>query len=326
MDIVKCILIACILGSLCHPVCGEVKTLSITTDKTWKSLDLENDGWNSPLYDDSWWEPAVEQNLNSLKFSKMIWYPGNIKPNIAYFRNSFSINGTRILNGKLSISTYGDGTIYLYINNNIIDKITTQLEDPAIIDITSYLKPGINLIAAKVDATNYHGWALVSTIKYDNSLSNQSIDEKNLSSVYINKTRNNFIYSQDFIIDKSSEVSPNGIAYELVYTSDKKSKNLGKSWSTICFNPLDIENSNLTHSLIGPIKIIFWMRGAKGGERIGLLVNNVLIDLLVLQNTWKRYEHLLPEGKTSFCLATNKIQNPAGCRIYLSEMKLVLNS
>jgi len=168
------ILILVVLSYSVYPVAGEVTTLSIATDNTWKTLDFENDGWTSNNYDDSWWKSA-EESTWSIESGKGIWYPGELAPKVAYFRNTFEIGGTQILNGKLHVKTYNsDGVAYLYINDNPIEKINYETGADGI-DITSYLKPGKNVIAAKVSAPGYSSWALVGTIRYDKSASGQPI-------------------------------------------------------------------------------------------------------------------------------------------------------
>jgi len=121
MNLKNGILTAAILIFLFHPVAGEVTTLSIATDSSWKCLDFENNGWTSNNYDDSWWESAYERR-GGVESSRSIWYPGGISQNPVYFRSIFNIDGVKILNGKayaaVSDGTYGPkGTIYLYIND-----------------------------------------------------------------------------------------------------------------------------------------------------------------------------------------------------------------
>lgn len=183
MDLVKCILTFCLLIVFFDPVAGEVTTSSVATDNTWKSLDFENDGWTSFDYDDSWWESAYERrSWDGVESGKSIWYPGEIDQNPVYFRSTFNIDGVKILNGKayvdISDGTYDvDGIIYLYINDNSLDKIVSQ-GDTAAIDITPYIKPGKNVIAAKVDIPDPgygRSWAFFSTIRYDKTASGQPI-------------------------------------------------------------------------------------------------------------------------------------------------------
>jgi hypothetical protein len=174
MNLINNISIVCILIVLSYPVAGEITTLSIATDSSWKSLDFENNGWTSNSYDDSWWKSAEEKD-GGLESGKGIWYPEEVAPDVVYFRNAFEIDGTEILNGMLHIKTYRGGIVYLYINDNPLDKITVSY-NPIGIDITSYLKPGKNVIAAKVDTSgNYPSWALIGTIRYDKSASGQPI-------------------------------------------------------------------------------------------------------------------------------------------------------
>jgi hypothetical protein len=173
MNLMNSILIVSVSMVLLHPVAGEVTTLSIATDSSWKCLDFENAGWTSNNYDDSWWESADTRD-GGLESGQGIWYPGDVAPAVAYFRNAFEIGGSEILNGKLHVRTYGGGTVYLYINDNPLDKMTVS-STPVDIDITSYLKPGKNVIAAKVDVTGGRSWALIGTIRYDKSASGQPI-------------------------------------------------------------------------------------------------------------------------------------------------------
>lgn len=172
---VKEILIGLLLMTLSYTAVAEVVTLSVFTDGSWKSLDFEHEGWTFENYDDSWWSPPGEWPSYStpLDPAKFIWYPGEIHPEIVYFRDTFEIDGTNILNGKLFTSTYGEGgTIYLFINGYSLPKIVSgNNRNPTELDITSYLKPGKNVIAAqvKVLAGDYHIWNLLSTIRYDKS-------------------------------------------------------------------------------------------------------------------------------------------------------------
>jgi hypothetical protein len=176
MNAAKCSLIICLFIVFFHSAAGEVTTLTVITDNGWKCLDFENDGWTSNYYDDSWWESAEEGKWNSIESSKLIRYPGELGANPSYFRDTFSIDGAEILNGKFYVGSYYGGDIYIYINDNPLDKITAGTGDPAIIDITSYLQPGKNVIAAKVDLSDsFRYWALVGKIRYDKSTSGQPV-------------------------------------------------------------------------------------------------------------------------------------------------------
>ena len=174
------ILIGFLLMAFSYTALAEVTTLSIATDTSWKSLDFENAGWTSENYDDSWWTPAEERDYCTIEPGKMIWYSSTVKPKIAYFRNVFEIDGTEILNGKLYTGMAAGGIIYLFVNDNPIEKITdTDCHNPSGIDITSYLKPGKNTIAAKVDASapyNTLAWALIGTIRYNKLTPGQPIN------------------------------------------------------------------------------------------------------------------------------------------------------
>jgi hypothetical protein len=150
----------------------EITKLSINTDIAWKSIDFEQEGWTSEGYDDSWWETVQGFDGHAIDQGIEIWYPANAQtmPHTAYFRNTYEIEGSNILSGKIYVGSYDGGepaTIELYINNNPIEKITKEFNSPAEVDITSYLKPGRNVIAAKVIAPDEVGWALSGLVRYN---------------------------------------------------------------------------------------------------------------------------------------------------------------
>jgi hypothetical protein len=150
----------------------EVAKMTINTDSTWKSIDFEQEGWTTEGYDDSWWEAVQVYDDNPIDQASEIWYPATEQTmtHTAYFRNSYEIEGTEILSGKLHVGSndHGDpAMIEIYINNNPLEKITSGSNRPAEMDITSYLKPGMNLIVAKVTAPRYVGWAMTGLVRYN---------------------------------------------------------------------------------------------------------------------------------------------------------------
>lgn len=162
----KSTLIACLIIAFLYPVAGEVVKLPIMTDSSWKALDIDQPGWTTESYDDSWWEDVVTGNTE-IENAKEIWYPGSIKPDTAYFRTSFDINSDSFISGKLYVGVYsGEGSIDLYLNDNKLGRISNKEREPAEIDILPYLKPGKNTISAKVDS-KYHWWALSGLIRYN---------------------------------------------------------------------------------------------------------------------------------------------------------------
>jgi hypothetical protein len=168
------ILLIFLTVALSSTAVGEIAKMTINTDSTWKSIDFEQEGWTTEGYDDSWWEAVQVYDGNPIDQASEIWYPATEQtmPHTAYFRNSYEIEGTKILSGKLHVGSYGNtngypATIELYINNNPLEKITTGYDNPYEVDITSYLTPGKNLITAKVTATHDVGWAMTGLVRYD---------------------------------------------------------------------------------------------------------------------------------------------------------------
>jgi hypothetical protein len=166
------ILITFLAIALSSTAVCEVTKLSINTDITWKSIDFEQEGWTAESYDDSWWETVQGFDSHPIDQGIEIWYPANAQtmPHTAYFRNTYEIEGSNILSGKIYVGCddYGDpATIELYINNNPIEKITRGYDRPAEVDITSYLKPGNNVIAAKVTAPRDVAWAMSGLVRYN---------------------------------------------------------------------------------------------------------------------------------------------------------------
>lgn len=110
----------------------------------------------------------VSTNTGQL-ISPMIWYPGKVTEYTEFFRYSFEISGSDIIYGSLDVGLRGEGTIELYLNDNQIGTAKASRDSPTRLYITSYLKPGKNVIAAKVTATpgSYWGWGLDGLIRYN---------------------------------------------------------------------------------------------------------------------------------------------------------------
>lgn len=169
-QLLKSVLMACLLMAFSHPVASEVVKLNVATDSSWKTLDIEQPDWTLIDYDDSWWE-EVKTGDTRYEIAKDIWYPGSLAPDTAYFRTNFDISGESFISGKLYAGVpYGEGSVELYFNGNNLGKLTNRLDDPKEIDILPYLQPGKNVIAAKVDS-QYQYWALSGLIRYDTSAS-----------------------------------------------------------------------------------------------------------------------------------------------------------
>lgn len=164
-------LIACLVIHYSCLAVGEVDKINFGTDATWKAIDFENQGWTSKDYDDSWWESAVVRDWYPGKLGgSLIWYPGTVTENIEYFRGSVDIPGSDIIYGILDVGIKNEGTIELYLNDNSIGTVKTDSNNPTRLYIMPYLKPGKNVIAAKVTVTpgsDYWGWGLDGLIRYN---------------------------------------------------------------------------------------------------------------------------------------------------------------
>lgn len=169
------ILLIFLTVALSSTAVGEIAKMTINTDSTWKSIDFEQEGWTTEGYDDSWWEAVQVYDGNPIDQASEIWYPATEQtmPHSAYFRNSYEVEGTNILSGKLYVGGNDNNnndyfaTIELYVNNNPLEKISRGSGEPAEVDVTSYLKPGKNVITAKVTAPRYVGWAMTGLVRYD---------------------------------------------------------------------------------------------------------------------------------------------------------------
>ncbi|VVB69493.1 Uncharacterised protein [uncultured archaeon] len=152
--LIMCLVIACVPFAI-----GEVEKMNFGTDASWKVIDFENQGWTSEDYDDSWWEPALVRGWSTGNLDgSIIWYPGKVTESTEYFRGTLEIQGADIIYGTLDAGVNDKGAIELYLNNNSIGTVKTDKSVPTRINITSYLKPGKNVIAAKVTVPSDSGW------------------------------------------------------------------------------------------------------------------------------------------------------------------------
>lgn len=159
-----------LLLALSNIVVGEVQKMEFNTDKSWKTIDFEHEGWEYIDYDDSWWESAVSKGWGDGNLDcDMIWYPGEWVETTAYFRSAFDIVGTSIVYGTLDSGVYHEGSIELYLNGISIGMVKSDRNNPTRIDITSYLQPGKNVIAAKVTIPDGGdlAWGLNGVVRYE---------------------------------------------------------------------------------------------------------------------------------------------------------------
>ena len=169
--IVLCVLIALFIAiSFSYPVVGEVSTISIATDSSWKCLDAEVEGWTSEDFDDSYWENgkviddtrAVGSPPEWIR-GKAIWYPESPMRHTSYFRRNIEIDGKPVT-GKILIGDDGNTGWYVYVNNEFMGKSGWGGGE---FDIGSYLKSGKNVIAVRADWNKWGipCWGLIGTIR-----------------------------------------------------------------------------------------------------------------------------------------------------------------
>jgi len=160
---------------------AEIKSISIDTDSSWKSLDAEVKGWTSAAFDDSWWPDSCEAStpIPSLSQAKAIWYPLEPEPSIAYFRKTFQIDGAEVVSGRITVmiqhTVLGWRTtmVDIYVNEQFVDSVrhySNQGSKKWDFDITPYLTVGENAIAVKVKfPENKHpteNWGLSGVVRY----------------------------------------------------------------------------------------------------------------------------------------------------------------
>lgn len=159
--------------SLPAAIC-EVEKIAFGTDESWKTIDFEDSNWTSMDYDDSWWEDATAEVYWSMPLNaKYIWYPGDWPKNVAYFRKILDVPENTIVNSEIKAKTSGAGEIELYVNSNKVSRIKIVYE-PVTIDIKPFIKPGKNVIAAKVtqpkeDGRSPYIWILEGLVRYNST-------------------------------------------------------------------------------------------------------------------------------------------------------------
>lgn len=115
------------------------------------SFDQDHPGWNSQLaFDDSesqgWHTPALRGSLNGLT---LIWSddPPRLAPTPAFFRKKFVVPADLRV---AMLSYFADDDAAIWINGRLVVEDTNNVAGGrSFIDVTSFLVPGLNLIAAK---------------------------------------------------------------------------------------------------------------------------------------------------------------------------------
>ena len=168
--LLESILFVFLLIAFSYPATGEVVKISVDTNSSWKCLDAEDPGWTNVDYDDSWWEPVMvlQSYMGQIANSWSIWYPGKVNPKAVYFRKDFVLENLDIISAKLyfGVEYNSYGHTDLYVNNQFIGKFNNTYDDPSEVNITSYLKTGKNVIAAKVVVQQSYQWALSGIVRY----------------------------------------------------------------------------------------------------------------------------------------------------------------
>lgn len=213
---------------------SQVTTIAIGTDSSWKSMDAAVKGWTSAGFDDSWWPDSWESAypLPGLAQARAIWYPETPVPLTAYFRKTFDIDGVEVISGRVHVKIsaydveYGmpdAGKLSIYINDQYVDDLSSggymnNWSREKELDISSYLTPGKNVIAVRVEFSEwvtqkptdskYNWWGLDATIRYlmyqnEPPLANAGVDQTVTTGAGV-------------ILDGSSSRDPDGsiVSYE----------------------------------------------------------------------------------------------------------------
>ncbi len=166
-SLLRHILAVFLMMGLSHLALGQVVVKSVDTDSSWKSLDVEDKGWTGVDYNDSWWEPAANRSVPGIAESSSVWYP-SLDPRTAYFRKAFEIDNFSIISANLhyGVAEGSNGSIDLYVNGQYIGKFYNTTNNPNMSNITSFLQPGENVIAARVEEQGQFYWSLSGLVRY----------------------------------------------------------------------------------------------------------------------------------------------------------------
>ncbi len=157
----------CIIICLSYSVSGEVVKISMDTDSTWRSLDVEDQGWTEAKYNDSWWESAANRSMAGIGKSSSVWYP-SVSPKTAYFRKDFVIDNLSIISANLyfGVAEKSNGSIDLYVNGGHVGKFYNTTNNPNMADISPFLLEGKNVVASKVEEQDQFSWSMTGEIRY----------------------------------------------------------------------------------------------------------------------------------------------------------------
>ena len=141
-------------------------------------------------------------------------------------------------------------------------------------------------------------------------------------------------------IDRACRTNPHSgeTCTKIVYNPNSF---LFRRWSGIYWQyPLNNWGDYPGYDLFKATKLTFWARGEKGKEMAEFKVGGIRVwqkpycdsfgpvstDVIVLGSEWRKYTLDLKGYDTSnviggFCFASNHLQNPAGCTIYLDDIQ-----
>jgi seryl-tRNA synthetase len=159
------------------PAAPTLKTLSITTDSSWKVFDAKMEGWAEASFEDRNWLKAEELFPVSIgDFPvKAVWFPERPYPFKAFFRRSFEVQGSRVISGRMIVKLYSamyrfwGNLLHIYLNGSLVGSVKEAYSGDTEFDVGPLLRPGRNLIAVEADFGGRpdadHWWGLVLIVR-----------------------------------------------------------------------------------------------------------------------------------------------------------------
>jgi TolB-like protein len=122
----------------------------IITDDSWKTFESEFPNWKAAEFDDSYWiKPVISMKRSGLpgmedSKAKWIWFPDGAEDIPRFFRKVFYLKGKTFI-GKVRISADDKATVFV----NEEEVCEAEYGQAAYCDISSYLRPGKNVLAVQ---------------------------------------------------------------------------------------------------------------------------------------------------------------------------------
>ena len=177
------------IATLMNTVSAETEIINLKSDSTWSASSvITSTDWFKPEFDDSGWAKSTGRwtnnpckkycgKMNSCELTCIdwMWYDQSCTNCEVYFRKTISLPEEIV---AASITMAADKYYWLYVNGNFVGSDTRKIgyTNAETYDITSYLRPGKNVIAIKAQSEGeYEGVALTGEIQYKtyNTLINQ---------------------------------------------------------------------------------------------------------------------------------------------------------